>query len=560
MEEKKKIAIGCDDFNNLKGDKEVYYIDKSLFIRDVIDNKSSVALITRPRRFGKTLNMSMLDSYFNIDRDSKELFKDLKIMKEGSKYTDYLNNVPVIFFSYKGVRARNYDEMVEKLKESFAKTYRKYRYLLDSDRLASDEKHFINDVLNRESYDLTSVFSNLSEFLYKHYGKKALILIDEYDIPIQEAYHQGFYDDAVTIMKATFEETFKGNENMLKAIITGVSRITKEGIFTGANNFKVYTVLKSKEFSDDFGFTEEEVNDALTYYELTNEKAKVKEMYDGYKIGEISNIYNPWSILNYLSDKDLCPYWVNTSSNNVINKVIEKNTYIDIKEDLDRLLNNETIKVKIDDEVSIKNIDESIDNIWSLFLGSGYLRVVDTIDANSKIYTVKIPNKEIMLLFQDIVNSWFQTKLRGKDLQEMLQSLIKLDTEDFEYHFKEVVITMFSYFDVPNNKRKTTESFYHAFVLGLTTYLRDEYYIHSNRESGHGRYDICLEAINHELPSFIFEFKLQKNQSINKLIIEATNQVNNNVYITTLQERGITNIHKFIFIFKGKDVTIKEIN
>ncbi len=333
MDNKPEIILGSDKFQDIRREPNAYYIDKSLFIKHIIDNKSAVTLITRPRRFGKTMNMSMLDCFFNIDYDYKKLFNGLKIMDEGEQYTKYLNNVPTVFLSLKGARATNYEKMINVLKGKFASLYREYRYLTESDKLASDEINYINNVLNGNINEFNLILSNLCEFLSKHYDEKqVLILIDEYDVPLQEAYKYGFYDELVTDIKSMFEEVFKGNRYVLKAVVTGVTRITKEGIFTVANNFDVYSVLKSNKFYDDFGFTKEEVITALTDFKLEKHEDEVKAFYDGYRIGEAKDIYNPWSILKFLIERRLDTYWVSVSSNDMVERLIEKNTYVDIKD------------------------------------------------------------------------------------------------------------------------------------------------------------------------------------------------------------------------------------
>jgi len=555
MKELLKIGIGSDDFKDIR-DSNVYYVDKSLFIKDVIDNESKVCLITRPRRFGKTLNMSMLNCYFNIDMNCKDLFKDLKIMKQKDRYTSKLNNIPTIFISFKGFKSFTYEEFLQDFRDLIKNIYDKYRYLLDSNKVYDDQKEVINKYLRgiADTSEAKSCLYNLCNYLYKHYGKRVLILIDEYDVPIRTGYTHKYFDEVTAFFSSLFDKTFKTNEYMEKTIVTGATRITKEGIFTGANNFDVYTVLKSKEFSDDFGFTDEEVKDALKYYGLEGNYSDVKNMYDGYKIDNVSNIYNPWSILNYLRKRDLIPYWINTSSNDIINMVVEKNAFNDIKERLEKLLNGESIEVVIDDEVSIKNITDNIENIWSLLLGSGYLKVESLVREDLNTYLVKIPNEEVKRAFFYVIRNWYQTIAKNNDLYIMLNNLVNLNIEEFNNRFKELVIQMFSYFDVPDDYKHTAENFYHAFTLGLITYLRNDYYIHSNRESGLGRYDIMLESRDNTKPSFILEFKLKEN--LNK---KSLTQIDDKKYDTELISKGITNICKLLFIFDGKDVEIREV-
>ena len=333
--------------------------------------------------------------------------------------------------------------------------------------------------------------------------------------------------------------------------MTGVSRVAKESIFSGANNFKVFTVLDN-EFADDFGITEEEMDKVIEDFEIQDEKEQIKKWYDGYKIGEVEGIYNPWSIINYLTDRKLMPYWVNTSSNDLI-KLILKNSS-NVKEKMERLLKDEAIEVKINLETVIVGIEKNEDNIWGLLLGTGYLKVVETVDIIEGIYKVKLPNYEIKFLFQQIVDEWFRNKVIGNDLKSILKDLVTLNIEEYEEKFKILVREMFSYMDVGEN---TAENFYHAFVLGMMVGLRDSYYVNSNRESGMGRYDIMLEPKDKNGNSFIMEFKVykeEKEKNIEETIENAKKQIEEKCYEQNLRERGFTNITKMVYAFKGKEV------
>ena len=552
------IAIGESDFKMLRVNK-CYYIDKTMYIKHIIDNKSKVILVTRPRRFGKTLNMSMLKYYFdNTAKDSKELFEDLKIMNQGEEYTSKLGYYPVIYLTLKDVQDTNYHNMLLDMKTAMLNMYKEHRYLLDSDKIYPEEKEKILDILyaREDENVLKNSVRDLSEYLSRHYGKQVILLIDEYDVPLQNAYVEGYYDEAVKFFKTFYGTTFKDNPYLEKTVLTGVSRVAKESIFSGANNFKVFTVLDD-EFSEDFGITEEEMDKIIEDFNIEDEKEEIKKWYDGYTIGNMAGIYNPWSILNYLTDRKLIPYWVNTSSNDLI-KLILKNS-LTVKERIETLLRDEEIEVPINLETIIIGIENDEDNIWGLMLQTGYLKITKVVDLAVHIYKVKIPNYEINILFQQIIHEWFRNKVPGNDLRTILKDLVTLNFEEFEYKFKRLVKEMFSYMDVGED---TAENFYHAFVLGMLVGLKDTYYVNSNRESGLGRYDIMLEPKDKNGNSFIMEFKLyseDKEESIEEIIETAKKQIEEKGYETNLKERGFTNIIKIVFAFKGKEVKMEVI-
>ena len=486
------IGIGISDFKALRI-RENYFVDKTMYIKDIIDNQSGIILVTRPRRFGKTLNMSMLRYYFDIKcKDSKELFKDLKIMEQDEYYTSKLGAFPVIYLTLKDI---NGEEMILQLKTELIEVFIDYAELLKSEKLLDIEKEMFSTVLNLKAnkIELQGALKLLSRLLYKEYERPVILLVDEYDVPIQTAYVKGFYDEAIDFLKSFYTTTFKDNPYLEKTVITGVSRIAKESIFSGMNNLDVFTIMDN-EFADDFGITSEEMKKVISDFELKEKEEEIKKWYDGYKIGNVEGIYNPWSILNYLNKRELRPYWVNTSSNDLIKMTFKKSNTV--KEKMIKLLNDEPVEVKIDLETIIVGIEEKEENIWGLMLQTGYLKVVETVDLEEKRYKVKIPNNEIKGLFREMVRDWFSNKVEGEDLRSILKDLVNLKLEDFERKLKKLVIEMFSYFDVGEN---TAESFYHAFILGMLVGLKDSYYVKSNRESGHGRYDIMLEPKEKEL-------------------------------------------------------------
>ena len=552
----KGIGIGVSDFKAIRI-RDNYYIDKSMYIKDIIDNQSGVILVTRPRRFGKTLNMSMLKYYFDCrQKDSKKLFNGLKIMEQEEKYTSKLGAYPVIYMTLKDVTETTYEKMLLDMKTAVLQVYREHMYLLESDKIYDFEKELIKKILwcKEDEVTLKNAIKELTRMLYTHFEKPVILLLDEYDVPLQNAYVEGYYDEAVKFFKTFYGVTFKDNPYLEKTVITGVSRVAKESIFSGANNFKVYTVLDN-EFADDFGITEEEMDKVIEDFGIQDDKEEIKRWYDGYKIGDIEGIYNPWSILNYLTDKKLMPYWVNTSSNDLI-KLVLKNSET-VKEKIERLLKGEAIEVKIDLETVIVGIENNEDNIWGLMLGTGYLKVEETVDVSEGIYKVKLPNYEIKLLFSQIIDDWFRNKVIGNDLKSILKDLVTLNLSEYEKKFRILVKEMFSYMDVGEN---TAENFYHAFVLGMLVGLKDSYYVNSNRESGIGRYDIMLEPKDKNGNSFIMEFKVMEDmeeKTIEETIENAKKQIEEKGYEQNLRERGFTNITKMVYAFKGKEVKME---
>ena len=550
------IGLGQSDFRALRIRKN-YYIDKTMYIKDIIDNDSSVILVTRPRRFGKTLNMSMLRYYFDCSqKDNKELFEGLKIMEQGEEYTSKLGYYPCIYLTLKDAGLLSYEMMIIQLKTIMMELYYENRYLLEDADMAPGEKNLFNKILSAEAneVEIINCVKILSKILSNYYNKPVILFLDEYDVPLQAAYVYGYYDKAVNFFKMFYGITFKDNQYLQKTVLTGVSRVAKESVFSGANNFKVFTVLDD-EFSDDFGITEKEMDKIIEDFEVQDEKEEIKKWYDGYIIGHTEGIYNPWSILNYLTDRKLMPYWVNTSSNDLI-KLILKNSAT-VKEKIEQLLRDEEIEVPINLETVIVGIEQNEENIWGLLLGTGYLKVTGVVDLAMGVYKVKIPNYEIKFLFQNIIRDWFNDKVIGNNLNTILKDLVTLKLDEFEQKFKVLVRQMFSFMDVGEN---TAENFYHAFVLGMLVGLKDSYYVNSNRESGYGRYDIMLEPKDKNGNSFIMEFKVyreEKEKDINDTIENAKKQIEERKYEENLQEKGFTNITKMVFAFKGKEVKMQ---
>ena len=552
------IGIGESDFKILRIKKD-YYIDKTKYIKDIIDNRSKVLLITRPRRFGKTLNMSMLRYYFDCTKkDSKELFKGLKIMEQEEKYTSKLGYYPCIYLTLKDAGLQSYELMIMQLRTLLMDIYYENRYLLEEAEMAPGERNTFNKILLAEANEIEIIngIKMLSKIMSTYYNKPVMLFLDEYDVPLQNAYVEGYYEEGIKFFKTFYGVTFKDNPYLEKTILTGVSRVAKESIFSGANNFHVYTVLDD-EFSDDFGITEKEMDKIIDDFEIQDQKEEIKKWYDGYTIGNTEGIYNPWSILNYLTDKKLIPYWVNTSSNDLI-KLILKNSAT-VKEKIEQLLRDEEIEVPINLETVIVGIEKNEENIWGLLLGTGYLKVTEVVDLAHGIYKVKIPNYEIKFLFQNIIREWFNDKVIGNNLNTILKDLVTLNLKEFEKKFQVLVRQMFSFMDVGEN---TAENFYHAFVLGMLVGLKDSYYVKSNRESGFGRYDIMLEPKDKNGNSFVIEFKVledEEEKTIEDTIENAKRQIEERKYAEDLEERGYTKITKMVFAFKGKEVKMQVI-
>ena len=536
----KRLAIGLSDFKHLI-EEDFYYFDKTKFIEEIIEDGSQVKLFARPRRFGKTLNMSMLKYFFDIENkeENKEIFKDLYIekteaFKEQGQY-------PVIFLSLKDLKALTWEQMEKAIKSAISRLFSEYKYLLnDLDKF--DTLTFENILLkNTELEDLKEALKFLTRILYEKYNKKVVVLIDEYDSPLVSAYINGYYEKAKDFFKTFYSTVLKDNSYLQMGVLTGIIRVIKAGIFSDLNNLSTYTIL-SDVYTDSYGLTEEEVEKSLKYYGIEQEISNVKDWYDGYKFGD-SEVYNPWSILNFLQYKELRAYWVDTSGNDLINDVLKKITKNTI-EALERLFNGEGLKQNISGTSDLSKL-LSEDELWELMLFSGYLTVEEKID--HKNYVLRLPNKEIKELFRDtFLEKYFG---RGSKLLYLMEALTENRIDEYEERLQ----TSVSY----NDTKKGNEAFYHGLIMGMGLYLEGEYITKSNIENGLGRYDFVIEPKNKTKRAFIMEFKATDSiENLEEISKEALRQIENKKYDVSLKQNGVKDITYMGIAFCGKQIKI----
>ena len=540
----KRLAIGVSDFKKIiEGD--FYYFDKTKFIEEIIKDGSEVKLFARPRRFGKTLNMSMLKYFFDIENkeENKEIFKNLYIekteaFKEQGQY-------PVIFLSLKDLKALTWEQMEKAIKSTISRLFSEYKYLLnDLDKF--DTLTFENILLkNTELEDLKEALKFLTRILYEKYNKKVVVLIDEYDSPLVSAYINGYYEKAKDFFKTFYSSVLKDNSYLQMGVLTGIIRVIKAGIFSDLNNLRTYTIL-SDVYTDSYGLTEEEVEKSLKDYGIEQEISNVKDWYDGYKFGD-SEVYNPWSILNFLDFKELRAYWVDTSGNDLIKdvlKIVTKNTI----EALERLFNGEGLKQNISGTSDLSKL-LSEDELWELMLFSGYLTVEEKID--HKNYVLRLPNKEIKELFRD---TFFERYFgRGSKLLYLMEALTENKISEYEERLQEILLTSVSY----NDTKKGNEAFYHGLIMGMGLYLEGEYITKSNIESGLGRYDFVIEPKNKAKRAYIMEFKSTDNiEKLEEVSKEALEQIENKKYDVSLKQNGVKDITYMGIAFCGKEIKI----
>ena len=558
------ISIGNQDFESIRT-QQCFYIDKTGFIKEWWENKDSVTVINRPRRFGKTLNMSMLNCFFSITYQNRgDLFEGLSIWKE-EKYRKLQGTYPVLSVTFANVKERNYKQTMEMICQILTNLYNKHIFLLEGDLLTEEEKRFflnVNSTMN-ETTAAMAIY-NLSDYLSRYYNKKVILLLDEYDTPMQEAYINGFWDEMAGFMRSMFNASFKTNPYVERSIMTGITRVSKESIFSDLNNLTIVTTTSEK-YGDCFGFTEEEVFMALENAGLGDQKQKVKEWYDGFTFGKHKDIYNPWSITNFLEEKKIKLYWANSSSNSLVSKLIRESSP-DIKIAMEHLLEGKHLKTEIDEQTVFQALDDNEEAIWSLLRGSGYLKVErspeDAIDEDQR-YELSLTNLEVEKMFRKMIQNWFKNP--SARYNDFIKALFINDVDYMNEFMNQMAEVTFSSFDTGNHPsdKAEPERFYHGFVLGLIVDLADRYQITSNRESGFGRYDVLLEPKKENDSAFVFEFKVYnpaKENGLEEAADNALKQIESKQYDAVLRARGIASecIRHLGFAFEGKRVLIKE--
>ncbi|WP_337473509.1 AAA family ATPase [Jutongia sp.] len=549
---KKTISIGIQGFSDLR-ERNCYLVDKTHFIKEWWESQDMVTLITRPRRFGKTLNMSMLECFFsNKYANRADLFAGLSIWKE-EKYRQLQGTYPVLFLSFASVKAGNLEEAKAQVKGEIARVNR-------------ERERYDNVVVSMDDVTAQDSLRNLAEWMEKYYGKKVIIFLDEYDTPMQEAYIQGYWDEFTSFVRSLFNATFKTNPYLERAIMTGITRVSKKSIFSDLNNLRVVTTT-SDLYADCFGFTEEEVFATLDEYEMSDKKDEVKQWYDGFTFGEYRDIYNPWSITNYLKEKKLRAYWAATSSNGLVSRLI-RTASVDVKEKMEDLLKGQEIVVNFDEQIVYNQLDQDENAIWSLLLASGYLKA-DQVEyrgmLNKPWYHLTITNLETESMFENMFAGWF--KNQDANYNDFVKAMLKGSLKEMNIYMNDVALTTFSSFDTgrrPSGKTQP-ERFYHGFVLGLLADLRERYQIRSNRESGYGRYDVMLMPLNQQDKAIVIEFKVHEpdeESSLQDTVQSALDQIKEKNYDAELLAQGISadRICHYGFAFEGKKVLIGEVN
>jgi hypothetical protein len=555
--EKKSLPIGISDY--VRAQSEYYYVDKTLLIKEFLDQKPLVSLFTRPRRFGKTLNMDMLRVFFEIsDEDTSIYFKDKAIWKCGEDYTKHQGKYPVIFLTFKDVKFGSWEATIDKIRDLLQAEFGRHQELLESKKIAKYEKEYFARILdgNATEVDLASALEKLSKMLTEHYEKSPIIIIDEYDTPIQEGYSKDFYDEITGFMRNFFSGAFKDNKNLSYGFLTGILRIAQESIFSGLNNLTVNSVM-DEEYDSYFGFTYSEVHEMLEYYDVTDKEAELKDWYDGYLFGN-TEIYNPWSVINYIS-RGCIPqaYWVNTGKNEVLEDVLKVATD-DITEKLYALLQGERVIARIDQNVVYRSLSEDPANVYSLLLVAGYLKTPNKeLQADGAyLCEVSIPNREIAAVYKsEILSHLLQIgAITRTTANKIAESLYANDLRKLQQAITEYMDKSISYYD------SGTEAFYHGLILGLIAMMDNQYKIKSNRESGDGRYDICLIPRDGKHPGIIMELKSEtglNEEELKALSAEALDQINAKRYDAEMRSDGVKNILKLGIAFSGKKVNIK---
>ena len=557
------VGIGLQDFSKIQYEN-IFYVDKTRFIKEWWESKDEVTLITRPRRFGKTLTMSMVEQFFSVEYAGNKYFQGMDIWKE-KKYQELQGSYPVISLTFSSIKEKNYEDAKKKICATIQMLYQKYRFLIDEGVLSDQEKEeFLKVSAETPEYEASLTLKKLSAYLNRYYGKNVILLLDEYDTPMQEAYVKGYWQELADFIRNLLNATFKDNPYLARGIMTGITRISRESIFSDLNHLKVVTTTSNK-YADCFGFTEEEVFNSLKEYGLEDRTNEVKKWYDGFCFGKVKNIYNPWSILNYLDNRTAAPYWVNTSSNHLIGKLLQEGNK-QVKESFEKLLRKECIYAEIDEQIVYDQLDIDENAIWSLMLASGYLkvnnsRIKETNDEWNQIYELSVTNFEVLLMLKKLVRSWFAPS--ASNYNEFIKALLQDDIKAMNLYMNRIALSVFSFFDTGKKPSAAAEPerFYHGFVLGLIVDLEERYRITSNRESGFGRYDIMLEPKSANDPAIIIEFKIQDpedEKNLSQTVEAALQQIDAKNYAVDLLDKGIPaeRIRKYGFAFCGKTVLI----
>ena len=558
------VGIGIQDFEKIRKNN-YFYIDKTHFIKEWWESGDDVTLITRPRRFGKTLTVSMLDYFFSVrNAGEKSLFEGLSIWQE-EKYRELQGTYPVISLSFANIKETNFVSAKKKICQVLTDVYVQNNFLRDSQVLTDKDRDYFDRIsMDMEDSVATLALYQMSDFLYRYYGRKVIILLDEYDTPMQEAYIHGYWEELVNFTRSLFNSAFKTNPALERGIMTGITRVSKESIFSDLNNLEVVTTTSDK-YAAAFGFTEEEVFAALEECGLSDKREDVKKWYDGFTFGSVKDIYNPWSIMNFLDKKQLAPFWANSSSNSLIGKLLREGKRI-IKQSFEGLLKGEHLITPIDEQIIYDQLDGNASAVWSLLLASGYLKVIsyqlagDVPIGEKPQYELALTNYEVQVMFQSMVSSWFVQA--EDDYNDFIRALLRCDVREMNLYMNQVALSVFSYFDTGNSPSVTQpERFYHGFVLGLLVELNGRYVLTSNRESGFGRYDVMLEPLKAEDNAYILEFKVHddtEEATLQDTVNAALAQIEDKMYEQKLLARGIApvRIHKYGFAFEGKHVLI----
>ncbi len=557
-------AIGHQDYETVRVN-DYFYVDKTDFIREWWDSGDIVTLITRPRRFGKTLNMSMTEKFFSVNYSGRsDLFEGMNIWKN-ERFRGLQGKYPVIALTFAGIKDQTYLSARESICRTIEELYNKYDFLLEGELLNEKEKDYYNKVTSgMDDSTAASALRSLSDYLCRYYGEKTIILLDEYDTPMQEAYINGYWEELAAFTRSMFNCTFKTNPYLERGLMTGITRVSKESIFSDLNNLEVVTTTVPK-YETCFGFTGEEVRGALSEFDLSDRQQEVKFWYDGFTFGNISDIYNPWSIINYLRNKKAEPYWANTSSNSLAGKLIREGS-ARLKEDFQCLLAGGNVKTEIDEQIVYQQLDLDESAVWSLLLAGGYLKVKDVDTCQNgyeewkKVYTLELTNFEVKVMFRYMVKGWFSQS--ASSYNEFIRALLAGDLEAMNEYMNRIAQSVFSFFDTSGDgKTAEPEKFYHGFVLGLLVELSDRYRLTSNRESGFGRYDVMLTPRKEGADAMIIEFKVfnpRREKTLEDAAENALKQIEEKNYAGELKAQGVPVgcIRRYGFAFCGKEVLI----